>query len=475
MPHPTGVRVLNRPSVFSNITKKSAKRNIDPEKLDHVVRTDLADPPLSRGSMDRLHSRDVRKSLTAHLPGRSSSPASKSKASPKPSPRIAPAKPARLAIEIESPPLILHGSPSHSTGALLSGQLLLTVTDPEVTIQSYEMILQGRMTTRKPVGKDCPECTTKISHVRQWNFLSEATLFKVGAHNFPFSHLLSGQLPATCHSELGRIDYFLRAEATTSLGDKFATEYALPVQRALMPGSDRNAQRVFPPTNLSAIVVLPPVIHPIGSFPVQMRLTGLVESALKDAQKRWRVRKMSWKIDETSRVVSAACSKHAHKVGGEGKGVLHEDTRTIATEDIKQGWKTDFDIPGGQIEIEFTAALNTNKQPVCDVESPNGLSSSHLLVLEIIVSEEQVSLKGAKYATPTGGARVLRMQFKIIVTERAGMGISWDEELPPPYEDVPHSPPGYLSEFQGDINQLPRIEELDLGDSVEVDSSSGRA
>ena len=45
--------------------------------------------------------------------------------------------------------------------------------------------------------------------------------------------------------------------------------------------------------------------------------------------------------------------------------------------------------------------------------------------------------------TPTGAARVLRMQFNLNVTERCGLGISWDEEMPPVYEDVPASPPGY--------------------------------
>ena len=37
------------------------------------------------------------------------------------------------------------------------------------------------------------------------------------------------------------------------------------------------------------------------------------------------------------------------------------------------------------------------------------------------------------------------MQFKIIVTERLGLGISWDEEQPPMYDDVPPSPPTYTN------------------------------
>jgi len=44
---------------------------------------------------------------------------------------------------------------------------------------------------------------------------------------------------------------------------------------------------------------------------------------------------------------------------------------------------------------------------------------------------------------PTGAARVLRMQFHLLVTERSGLGISWDEEIPPVYENIPASPPSY--------------------------------
>lgn len=45
---------------------------------------------------------------------------------------------------------------------------------------------------------------------------------------------------------------------------------------------------------------------------------------------------------------------------------------------------------------------------------------------------------------PTGAARVLRMQFKLPITERSGLGIAWDDEVPPTYEDVSNlSPPTY--------------------------------
>ena len=53
-----------------------------------------------------------------------------------------------------------------------------------------------------------------------------------------------------------------------------------------------------------------------------------------------------------------------------------------------------------------------------------------------------------------------------MLTERAGQGISWDEEQPPVYDDVPASPPVYamMDDYEGE--PLP-YEELDgLRDGV---------
>jgi hypothetical protein len=170
---------------------------------------------------------------------------------------------------------------------------------------------------------------------------------------------------------------------------------------------------------------------------------------------------MNWKIEEHSKMISPPCSKHANKVGGENKGILHQDTREIGSKEYKEGWKTDFDTEGGLIEHEFPCSIKPSSHPICDVDSPTGLAVTHNLVLELIVAEELCALKNRKSVIPTGTARVLRMQFTLVVTERSGMGISWDEEQPPVYEDVPNSPPGYtrMEEYEGEL-PVP-YEELD--------------
>ena len=395
------------------------------------------------------HGKDKRRSLTGIATSRSSSPSTRKTS--KENSRVAPPKPATLEVDMESPPLVFYGPPGQSTGALLSGQLILTLKEPEVSIKTFEMVLLAQVTTKRPVKHDCPDCTTKTTELFRWKFLSEPAHFAKKKHLFPFSYLLPGHIPATCHGTLGNIDYILSAEAITNFAEPITVSRTLTVQRALMPNQDKTSTRIFPPTNLVATVILPSVIHPIGEFLIDMRVAGVVTKT-KDNTARWRIRRMHWRIDETFKIVSEACKKHAAKLGGEGKGILNEETREIGRDEIKEGWKTDFDTEGGMIECEFSASIKPGSNPLCDVESPTGLGVTHNLAVEIIVAEEHCTNKNPKQAIPTGSARVLRMHFKLTVTERAGMGISWDEEQPPMYEDVPVSPPSYakMSDYDGE-------------------------
>jgi hypothetical protein len=354
---------------------------------------------------------------------------------------------ASLNMNVESPPIVFYNSPQTSTGAIFSGQLMINVHDPYITVEKFEMRLLAICNTKKPVAQHCTECSTQTTEVHKWEFLTHPVSLRHGPHNFPFTHLLPGNLPATTHGSLASVDYYLSAVATTSLG-KITYKRNLDIKRAIFPGAEKHSIRIFPPTNLTASVKLPPVIHPIGDFPIEMRLSGIVQNK-SDSQTRWRLRKLNWRIEETQKFVAPACSKHVAKVGGEGKGVLHEDVRAIANEEVKTGWKTDFD--KGEIDVEFPAACNVNLKPLCDMESTNGMSVKHSLIIEMVVAEEWAPLKKLNQATPTGAARVLRTQFHVVLTERSGMGIAWDEEQPPLYEDVPISPPTYIDECQNEF------------------------
>ncbi|CAI6308432.1 unnamed protein product [Periconia digitata] len=357
------------------------------------------------------------------------------------SPRLEPHAAAVMNMKVESPPLVFYNSPQESSGALLSGLLLIDVHDPYITLDKFEMKLLAVVTTKKPVHANCADCANQITEIKKWDFISAPVSLRHGKdHSYPFSTILAGTLPATTRGQLATLDYYLDAVATLSNGKTITYKRNLDVKRAIFPGNDKHSVRIFPPTNLTATVKLPPTVYPIGDFPIELRLAGVTQNS-GDAQTRWRLRKLNWRIEETAKYIAPACAKHAQKVGGEGKGILHEDTRIIANQEVKTEWKTDFD--AGNIEAEFRAACNMALKPLCDMDSPNGMSVKHNLVIEMVVAEEWAPLKKLSQATPTGAARVLRTQFHLVVTERSGMGIAWDEEQPPMYENVPASPPNY--------------------------------
>lgn len=389
---------------------------------------------------------------------------------------------AKLDVLIESPPLVCYGNPTNSTGALFSGRMRITISESvgEVTLNQFDVRLVSKVTTKKPVSHSCPNCATRTDELTRWNFLNGNLKLKTGDHDFPFSYLFPGNLPASCDASLGKVEYCLMAHAKSTTGEEYNLKLPLDVRRALIPGNDKSSIRIFPPTNLTGRVVLPSVVHPIGKFPVDMTLSGVVDKG-DETQTRWRLRKMMWRIEEHQKIVSTACQKHSHKIGGEGKGVLHQETRIIGHNEEKNGWKTDFDTAGGEIGMQFEASINPTTNPVCDMDAPGGLEVKHNLVIELIVAEEFCPNRNTRQITPTGAARVLRMQFNLHVTERSGLGISWDEEMPPVYEDVPASPPGYtrpddtrsvMEDYQGSPLPLPDYDDLERMDSLRLDSDS---
>ena len=70
-------------------------------------------------------------------------------------------------------------------------------------------------------------------------------------------------------------------------------------------------------------------------------------------------------------------------------------TRTIGTDELRNGWKSDYDCADGRIELEFPFAVRADARPVCDLKADDGTEIAHTLVLELIVAEEFINLKRA--------------------------------------------------------------------------------
>jgi hypothetical protein len=352
------------------------------------------------------------------------------------------------------------------------------VAEPEITFESVEVRFISVQTVRKPVHANCQDCSVQTNELKKVELAKEKLRLKRGDHPIPLSFLYPGDLPATTRGALVNIEYFIIAQAKIAGGDVIDlcqkgpenrylplphNRHEVKLMRSVLPGNDKHSIRIFPPTNLTASVTLNPIIHPIGEFEVNLRLSGMTTKK-SDSINRWRLRKMNWRIEETQKMVSPACAKHAEKLGGQGRGINHDDVRTIGEGEIDQRrtpWKNDLE--AGDVESVFHAAVNPSKKPVCDAEAPNGMSVTHALVVEMVVAEEWTPRNKPSQITPTGAARILRTQFHLHLTERPGMGISWDEETPPVYEDVPESPPHYATMTEFDLTTVTgSMEELHL-------------
>jgi hypothetical protein len=78
---------------------------------------------------------------------------------------------AKLGMEIESPPLVFYGPPARSSGALLSGQLKLFISDDKLDIESFRMDFVVDQKMKKPFQSHCDECTNHFTELNTWNFL----------------------------------------------------------------------------------------------------------------------------------------------------------------------------------------------------------------------------------------------------------------------------------------------------------------
>lgn len=351
---------------------------------------------------------------------------------------------ARLEIVVESPPLVCYGSPSDSAGALFSGRLRVTVARfaGEVILNQLDICLISKATIKRPVRRSCKSCAVRVDEITRWDFLTNHLTLTVGDHDFPFSYLFPGHMPATYDGPFSKIEYILLAHAQSTGGGEFSFELPLDLSRALFPGSDQSLIRLFPPTKLITHLVLPSAIHPIGKFPVKLVLGGIVNSGCA-IRTHWRLHSVRWRIEEHQKIIQIACERHSGKMKGESNRIPQQEMRIIGSKEEKSGWKADIDNAAGEISVQFEVSINPINHLVCDMEVPDVIEVKHKLEIQLTMTEEIYGLGKNSLSIPTGTARVLRANYDLTVTERCGLGVSWDEEVPPTYDTIADSPPDY--------------------------------
>ncbi len=201
------------------------------------------------------------------------------------------------------------------------------------------------------------------------------------------------------------IQYVFTAEAHPRDGGlPLKMRRTIDVRRSLpVPGIPRHSVRVFPPTDITASVHYDPVVHPNATSRFSLRLDGIGKhNPASRTVEYWKLKRLSWKLEENISTVAPACQKHTPKTtsGGEAgdngngtkKGVTRSDSRVIAQADLLSGWKADYYSTESKVEaeIEYQTGGSSSRPVSCDVRGHDGTEVSHRLVVELVVSQEYV-------------------------------------------------------------------------------------
>lgn len=231
-----------------------------------------------------------------------------------------------LSIELESPPIVLYGNQGESTGSIISGLLMFNVLkllpgNNQLQLEYVTLSLVQTIYVSKPFiisstsVQNCSDCNFRRNVLARWDVVKDVSNFSFGSHAYPFSHLLPGNLPAS--SKLGSknsssfIKYNLIALAKPLDGKEIKINLPINITRSILKNADRNSLRIFPPTSITASALLPNVTYPKSTFPLELKLENLVD--LKKS-KRWRMRKLNWKINENIKIRVHCCAKHQNKL-----------------------------------------------------------------------------------------------------------------------------------------------------------------
>lgn len=93
---------------------------------------------------------------------------------------------AALDWKLESPPIVFYGDEENSSGAILSGQLILKVTKEEgLDLESFNASLSIHVSQKRPFATHCNDCATQVTDLHKWAFIERPVFLAKGELSEP--------------------------------------------------------------------------------------------------------------------------------------------------------------------------------------------------------------------------------------------------------------------------------------------------
>ncbi|KAM0438629.1 hypothetical protein ACHAPT_001382 [Fusarium lateritium] len=239
---------------------------------------------------------------------------------------------------------------------------------------------------------------------------------------------------------LAAVEYQLYAKALCTEREPVVCNKVFKVERILEAEASKQLHAYdFNSTNITADLRLDSVVRPGGTNAVHIRIDNIT-SSLAVGLEVWKLKKVTWSLEETVSVTLPNCPRHLATPTGQGTGhdSSHQSaTRILGKKSLRHGWDEHIE-PRRYIAFNFDYSLNrvgSDTLYVCDESA--GPEVKHALHIEIHLGKHFVLPEAPRVSSPPRAETTLRMTRPVLLVDLV------EASAPPAYGESSDRLPDY--------------------------------
>lgn len=373
-------------------------------------------------------------------------------------PKSQQAPPASLECHMDSSPIVVLDHNHSGDGSVISGSLLLHITENGIQVENLHAIVRIHATYKKPFKKGCRGCKYQTTELKRCQLVTTTTSLDHDTYSYPFSFQIPSYTPPTMDTSIVSIVYKVEAIASiqrqgpkSQPSESIAFSRTIQVARSIpVPSTQAISNCIYQADGIEVSCRFNSVMSPTGKNKATLTMSGLrsCPGNGEDVQ-FWRVCKGTWILEETAETTAVACTEHAHGNGAE-RSTARKKTKALGESSFYDGWATDDQ--AGSLSIEFPFSTRTRSMKFTqDTGDCGDTFITHTLVLELQLMKEIYPRGRSDLSVRTGVGRILRSEHRVVFSDYARLSGSADahEENLPCYHDLWPRPPIYKEEHVG--------------------------
>lgn len=360
-----------------------------------------------------------------------------------------------LSCQIDTPRTVILNDPENSNNSLIEGRLVLDAHHV-VEVERLHAALRLYIIQKKPFKRGCRDCKNQITELKHRLFITSTTTLQCGKYEYPFSYRVPNDIPPSLDTSIVSISYEFEAEACIRRkGQLSRTPRIVTLKRSLnvarslsVPNSTLYSRCIFQAAGIEIGCHFGSIIDPNSTHNVRLTMDGLLSYAGNGENVQiWRLCKCFWRLEETAKTTALACDRHTNEIEGfEDDKVQKRSKVVVLGEDgIYSGWNSDDTL--GTLAMEFAFSLKKTKGRAInythDTGHRNEVEVTHALVVELVLVKEYFPKGRPDQSIRTGVARILRTQYRVVLSDYARVSNLPVDECLPLYQELFPSPPIY--------------------------------